>query len=134
MKHVSWIALAGVLALSLAAGIALAGGNGGQSYSDCLKNAPTTAAMQACITKEYKRVDGLLNKVYGQLAHAKIDKALLLAAETKWIAFRDADCKFAGSFNAGGSLAAINQGDCLITDEAARLKQLQSYLKQATSP
>ncbi len=132
MKHAPWLALAAALAL-LAAGLAMAAGRGSQDYSTCLKGAQTTAAMQACITKEYKRVDGLLNKTYGQLAKTNVDKALLLDAEKKWISFRDADCKFAASFNAGGSLAAINQGDCLITDEAARLKQLQSYLKQATS-
>jgi uncharacterized protein YecT (DUF1311 family) len=105
---------------------------GGQSYAQCLKTAQTTAAMQACITAEHKRVDAQLNKVYGQLAKAGVDKPLLLKAENNWIAFRDADCKFVASFNAGGTLASVNQGDCLITNEAARVKQLQSYLKQAT--
>jgi uncharacterized protein YecT (DUF1311 family) len=104
----------------------------GGSYSSCLKNAPTTADMQACITTELKRVDAKLNEVYKQLiAVPGVDKKALIKAENAWIGFRDSDCKFVASLNAGGSIATINQGDCLITKTTARTRELQSYLKQA---
>jgi uncharacterized protein YecT (DUF1311 family) len=103
----------------------------GGNYSSCIKNAQTTLAMQACITAEYKRVDALLNATYKKLIGTSgVDKAKLISAEKAWITFRDADCKFAGSLNAGGSLASINVGTCLIDDTVARAKELQIYLKQ----
>ncbi len=104
------------------------------SYSTCLKNAKTTVAMLACITIEYRRVSAQLSSVYRKLrATPGIDKQKLAAAESRWIAFRDADCKFAGSLNAGGSLQSVDVGTCLIDQTTTRIKQLQLY-QQAASP
>src|SRR2546427_9734806 len=92
------------------------------SYSSCLKKAATTAAMQHCVSVEWARVQAQLASAYAKLStKSGVNKTLLAAAQSRWLAFRTADCKFAGSFNAGGSLATINQGDCLITDTAARV-------------
>jgi uncharacterized protein YecT (DUF1311 family) len=105
---------------------------GAGSYSTCLKNAKTTAAMLACINTEYKRVSALLTTVYRKLlGTAGIDKQKLAAAESRWLAFRDADCKFAGSLNAGGSLESVDVGTCLIDDTTARIKQLRLYQSAA---
>jgi uncharacterized protein YecT (DUF1311 family) len=102
------------------------------SYSTCLKNAKATAAMLACINTEYKRVSALLTTVYRKLlATPGINWQKLAAAENRWIAFRDADCKFAGSLNAGGSLESVDVGTCLVEQTSARIKQLQLY--QATA-
>jgi uncharacterized protein YecT (DUF1311 family) len=107
---------------------------GALSYSICLKTATTTAAMLACIGTEYSRVSALLNSVYRKLlATPGIDKQKLAAAQRRWLAFRDADCKFAGSLNAGGSLESVDVGTCLIDDTTARIKQLQLY-QSAASP
>jgi uncharacterized protein YecT (DUF1311 family) len=104
------------------------------SYSTCLKNAKTTAAMRACISTEYKRVSALLATVYRKLlATSGINKQKLTAAENRWLAFRDADCKFAGSLNAGGTLESVDIGTCLIDDTTARIKQLQLY-QQVAAP
>jgi uncharacterized protein YecT (DUF1311 family) len=104
------------------------------SYVTCLKNAKTTAAMLACINTEYRRVGELLNRAYGQLlATPGIDKQKLAAAQKRWLAFRDADCKFAGSINAGGTLESVDVGTCLIDDTTARIKELQLY-QAAASP
>ncbi len=102
------------------------------SYSTCLETAPTTAAMLACINTEYKRVSALLTTVYRKLlGTAGVDRQKLAAAESRWMAFRDADCKFAGSLNAGGSLESVDVGTCLIDDTTARIKQLQLYQQSA---
>ena len=104
------------------------------SYATCLKNAQTTAAMLACINTEYRRVSALLTTVYRKLlGTAGINKQKLAAAENRWLAFRDADCKFAGSLNAGGTLESVDVGTCLIDDTTARIKQLQLY-QSAASP
>jgi uncharacterized protein YecT (DUF1311 family) len=105
---------------------------GALSYSVCLKTATTTAAMLACIGTEYSRVSALLNSVYRQLrATHGIDGRKLATAESRWLAFRDADCKFAGSLNAGGSLQAVDVGTCMIDDTTARIKQLRLYQQSA---
>lgn len=104
------------------------------SYATCLKTATTTAAMLACINTEYRRVSALLGSVYRKLlATPGVDKQKLAAAESRWTAFRDADCKFAGSLNAGGSLESVDVGTCLIDDTTARIRQLQLY-QQAAGP
>jgi len=106
----------------------------GIPYVPCLKNAKTTAAMLACINTEYRRVSALLTRVYRKLlATPGVDKQKLAAAESRWIAFRDADCKFAGSLNAGGSLEAVDVGTCMVDQTTTRIKQLQLY-QQAASP
>jgi uncharacterized protein YecT (DUF1311 family) len=106
----------------------------GIPYVPCLKNAKTTVAMLACINTEYRRVSALLNRVYRKLLGTPgVDKQKLAAAESRWLAFRDADCKFAASINAGGSLESVDVGTCLIDDTTVRIKQLQLY-QSAASP
>jgi uncharacterized protein YecT (DUF1311 family) len=87
--------------------------------------------MQKCIDVESARLEGLLAKVYGRLA-AKSNKRLLAAAEKRWLAYRTADCKFAASRNAGGSLAPIDAGECRIDDTTQRVASLETYLKLAS--
>ena len=49
----------------------------GASYSACLRNAGTTAAMLACINTEYRRVSTLLTTVYHKFgcSHAMVSAA-----------------------------------------------------------
>ncbi len=103
------------------------------SYSTCLKNAKTTVVMLTCIGAEYARVSALLNRVYLKLLGTPgIDKQRLAAAESRWLAFRSADCQFAGSLHAGGSLAAVDAGTCLVGQTTTRIKQLQLYQQTAS--
>jgi len=103
------------------------------SYSTCLKNAKTTVAMLTCIGAEYARVSALLNRVYLKLLGTPgIDKQRLAAAESRWLAFRSADCQFAGSLHASGSLAAVDAGTCLVDQTTTRIKQLQLYQQTAS--
>ena len=130
------LALIGVAAVLLAgAGSALAVGSASTSptdYASCLKKAGTTTAMQACISAELKRLTGLMNGAYNSLAGtAGVDKASLASAQSKWLAFRAADCKFAGTLNAGGSLQSIDVGTCTVDLTQARLTELRVYQKQA---
>ena len=130
------LALIGVAVVLLAgAGSALAVGSASSSptdYASCLKKAGTTSAMQACITAELKRLTGLMNSAYKSLSGtAGVDKAALAASQSKWLAFRSSDCKFAGTLNAGGSLQSIDVGTCTVDLTSARLAELRVYQKQA---
>ena len=101
-------------------------------YASCLKKAATTAAMQDCINAEIKRLTGLLSSAYKTLSNtAGVNKASLAAAESRWLAYRSADCKFAGTLNAGGSLQSIDVGTCTVDLTSSRLTELRVYQKQA---
>lgn len=127
-----------VAALALVAGtgaaLALAGGTkqaAAGNYSSCIKNARTTAAAEACIATELKRVNGVMNAAYRKLlATSGVDKAKLTAAQAKWVSFRDADCSFSGSINAGGSLEPIDVGTCKVDLTTTRASELQTFQKQ----
>jgi uncharacterized protein YecT (DUF1311 family) len=100
------------------------------AYTECLAKANTTPAIKACITAEQGRVDAELNQVRQQLV-TKLDaseKALFVKAEQSWIAFREAECKFAASRFAGGSVAAVAERICLIDLTVQRTTDLRTHL------
>ena len=101
----------------------------------CLKTAQTTAAMNDCVGKAYSTAKSELADAYAKALAGKGlapgDKRLLAAAEAKWIVFRDADCSYAASLNAGGTLSAVVQGICLVRDTVDRANALQDYLTTA---
>jgi uncharacterized protein YecT (DUF1311 family) len=130
------LALVGIVAVLLAgAGSAFAltrSSRGPADYATCLKKAGSTAAMEDCINAELKRLTGQLSSAYKALAGtAGVDKAALAAAQSRWVAFRTSDCKFAGTLNAGGSLQAVDVGTCTVDLTSARLAELRVYQKQA---
>jgi uncharacterized protein YecT (DUF1311 family) len=101
-------------------------------YASCIKKARTTVAAEACISAEIKRLTGLLNSAYKTLlANPGVSKTALAAAESRWLSFRAADCKFAGTLNAGGSLQPIDVGTCTVDLTSTRLLELRNYEKQA---
>ena len=65
-----------------------------KEYQACNQKAVAQADLNACASDEATRVDGQLNKVYGQvLAAAAGDAdavAKIKAAERAWVAYRDA--------------------------------------------
>ena len=48
------------------------------------------------------------------------------------LAFRSADCQFAGSLHAGGLLAAVDAGTCLVGQTTTWVRQLQLYQQTAS--
>jgi uncharacterized protein YecT (DUF1311 family) len=89
--------------------------------------------MNECADASYKQADAKLNVVYKQItARLKHDPAktkLLVNAETAWVAFRDAECKFAASASAGGSIYPMVVSGCLERLTIARTKDLTAYSK-----
>jgi len=122
-----------VLAAGAGSALALTSGPAAKTdYAGCLKKAGTPSAMQACINAEIKRLNGQLATAYKKLlGTANVDKTALTAAQSRWIAFRTADCKFAVTLNAGGSLQAIDVGTCTVDLTSARLAEIRVFQKQA---
>jgi uncharacterized protein YecT (DUF1311 family) len=130
------VAILAVLAAGAGSALALTGSSKGPAartdYASCLKKAGTTAAMQACISAEIKRLSGQLASAYKKLlGTANVNTSALAAAQSRWIAFRTSDCKFAGTLNAGGSLQAIDVGTCTVDLTSARLAEIRVFQKQA---
>lgn len=78
------------------------------AYPDCQRRAAgVEAQLKLCAAAELTRRDDELNGVYRSLL-AKVDPSrqpLLRASERAWVAFRDAECTFRASAEAGGSNA-----------------------------
>lgn len=99
--------------------------------ADC-DHTTTQTNMNACADQAYKQSDAELNRVYKQItSRLKDDKAarkLLLTSQRDWLAFRDAECAFATSTSARGSIYPMLVAQCRDALTRKRVKQLESYL------
>jgi uncharacterized protein YecT (DUF1311 family) len=104
---------------------------GGASATDCA-NATSQSAMDECADISYKKADATLNADYrtilGKLKSDPAKTKLLASAETAWIVFRDAECKFSASATAGASIYPMMVTGCLERLTLARVKDLKTYL------
>lgn len=100
-----------------------------KQHAICMdKYAGTTVGMIDCITAETKRQDAQLNKAYKALM-VKLSaprKAQLQEAQRAWIKYRDANCGFYYDPD-GGTLAAVNANDCVMSATASRARELESF-------
>jgi uncharacterized protein YecT (DUF1311 family) len=89
------------------------------------------ASMNQCAAKELTDLDTRLNRHYkAQMAwlDSPAKRQALKDAQVKWIAFRDADCRYeAGKAQDGGSMWPLVQARCLIKHTEVRVKQLEDY-------
>jgi uncharacterized protein YecT (DUF1311 family) len=86
-----------------------------------------TPAMQDCIAEELERQDRRLNTTYQTLMGSVSEKrrTQLRDAQRKWIAFRDANCRFYFDPD-GGSAARLASNECVVTLTARRAEELQN--------
>lgn len=98
----------------------------------CYKKAQSQAELTECSVNDLKQVDDTLNKLYKQMeSRLKGDddtKKLLIEAQKKWVAFRDAECTLSTVRTAGGSINAMNFNSCAAGLTQARVKDFQTYL------
>jgi uncharacterized protein YecT (DUF1311 family) len=68
----------------------------------------TQNGLDVCADAAYKKADAALNAAYKEIIRRLKDDAattkMLVAAQRTWIAYRDAECDFSSSANAGGSI------------------------------
>lgn len=119
------------LALTLGASTAALAEEPSASYTACMDSANTTVAMGHCIKTETTQQDARLNKAYKGLM-GKLDdaqKKRLRGVQRNWISYRDANCQFHGSAYAGGTLAGVAAGTCLMDMTRERAAELERLLK-----
>jgi len=109
-------------------------GRGGQACvgrisKPCMKEpgGETTAGMKMCTGRELKTWDALLNAEYRRLLGGLEAKSQekIRAAQRAWIAMRDGDCALPYDTFAGGTLAGVVAGSCLLDHTATRALQLR---------
>jgi len=90
------------------------------------------AEMNICADHAFKKSDAELNAAYkqieGRLSDDPASKKLLVASQRAWVAFRDAECTFASSGVAGGSMQPFIQSSCLEDLTKKRVTDLKGYL------
>jgi uncharacterized protein YecT (DUF1311 family) len=99
---------------------------------DCA-NATSKMAMNVCADQAYRMADAELNTVYSQitdrLKHDKDSAKLLVNAQKAWLTFRDAECTFATSASAQGSVYPMLVAQCRDGLTSKRIDELKAYLR-----
>lgn len=99
--------------------------------ADSCANVTTQAQMNECAAADFKKADADLNAAYKK-AQARLEgqddqKKRLQTAQRAWIAFRDAECAFAGG--QGGSVSPMNDMMCQTRLTEVRSADLTKYLE-----
>jgi uncharacterized protein YecT (DUF1311 family) len=111
----------------IAAGVVL--GAASAQAADC-RDAASQAEMNVCASKAYEKADAELNAAYRELKERAQEETakLLVAAQRAWVTFRDAECAFAASGSAGGSVQPMVVSNCLEDITRKRTTELKAYL------
>lgn len=114
----------------------------GRSANRCMEVTPSgysNRVMAACLKRETKLWDGLLNASYQSLrgndrqtdAASGGNRAIALRdMQRAWIAFRDASCKYEYSQWAGGSGAGTAHASCVMNMTGRQAMVLDTMLAQ----
>lgn len=123
--------MAAAVCALLAGGASSAPAATGGAYERCLQTAATTLATAECNAVELRRVQRLHADAYRRLtaAFSADRRKLLVVAERRWQAFRDAECDLAASQAAGGTLEPIVSVACAIRLTVDRTAQLKRHLR-----
>ncbi|WP_149195397.1 lysozyme inhibitor LprI family protein [Luteimonas suaedae] len=99
---------------------------------DCYSKAQSQAELTACSEHDLKPVDDELNKLYREMEARLEDdddtKKLLIDAQRKWMAFRDAECNLSAARSSGGSAYPMNFNNCATDLTQRRVNDFQGYL------
>ena len=130
------LALLVITAVVAAVAFALAGGGasaaiGRDSYSNCLRHADSTFAMDQCVATERRRLKPLLAAAYNKLLtdpdSNKQRRHLIAVSEKAWTSYMKHDCIYAGSQAQGGTLQPIIEGECLVSRTRTRIRDLRTF-------
>ncbi|MFC5525145.1 lysozyme inhibitor LprI family protein [Rhodanobacter ginsengisoli] len=101
------------------------------AHADDCAHATTQAAMTLCADQAYRNADAEMNVVYRQvLGRLKGDKdgtQLLVTAQRRWLAFRDAECARSTSASAQGSIHSMLLSQCRADLTRKRIGELEAY-------
>jgi uncharacterized protein YecT (DUF1311 family) len=95
----------------------------------CLARAQSTFELDRCAGNAYMAELRVLARVYARaLRSTQGDRAQLVRAQQRWLAFRAADCAYAESRYRGGTIAPVQRTLCLLRDTSERVAALRGYL------
>ena len=106
---------------------------------DC-KDRRTQFDLNVCSFRDSLRTEIELNRGWEAAAayaramdgHKSLEFRRLLAAQRKWIAYRDAQCAVeAGPRESGGTIWALIQNSCMEKLAKARIAELREYVESA---
>lgn len=103
-----------------------------QTYERCQEQSGgVTVRLRACDAVELRARNAVLNQTYTMLMRAlpPARRDSLRAAERAWIGFRDAECAFRTTAEAGGSAAPLVTSACHLELTAARIQELRRALR-----
>jgi uncharacterized protein YecT (DUF1311 family) len=93
----------------------------------------TQPGLNSCAEANYEKADVALNRAYKEIIRRLKDDAatakLLVTAQKAWIAYRDAECAFSASANAGGTIYPMVMAICLEAVTKERTRALGVFLK-----
>lgn len=101
----------------------------------CYNKAQSQSDLTQCSLDDLKKSNDSLNTLYkemeARLTGDSESRKLLVDAQKKWIAFRDAECTFSTVRSAGGSINPMNVNTCANALTLSRIKDFQTYLNCA---
>lgn len=97
---------------------------------DCDARAPDQMTLNRCAVRRYQAIDAKLNEVYRTMIkkYDARNRALLLASEKAWLAYRDAECTFETAPVEGGSFHTLVYYECLSGMTTRRVNELNEQL------
>jgi uncharacterized protein YecT (DUF1311 family) len=104
--------------------------------NDLCETLSNTIEMNACAKQQFDVQDSLLNRAYSRLiaelpatnsqgVSGDSPRKLLVTAQRKWLAFRDADCSAQEKVYQNGSARTVMFLDCLRERTEQRIKELE---------
>jgi uncharacterized protein YecT (DUF1311 family) len=92
------------------------------SAADPCADPQDQSTMNICAENDYQKADQKLTTLYKSFRPVP---AKLKEAERAWIAYRDAECDFEGSFAEGGSMQPMLVSGCMATLTKERIATLK---------
>ena len=95
-------------------------------------NPKTQGEMNQCAADDYQAADAALNQVYQKLTSLldEGEKAELKEAESAWIKYRDAHCRFVSDEYKGGTAEPMVYDGCLTDVTKNRTTELRAQIKE----
>lgn len=92
------------------------------------RSAGSNADITQCFYDAYKKADGDLNRVYGEIRKilAVEESEKLRTTQRLWIQFRDSNCAAEKDLYAGGSAAPMVYAACMEADTRQRVAELKT--------
>jgi len=126
------IAFYAIVWLTILAGLSPALAQAATDADVCMSTAQSQSAMNRCAGQQFRASDTRLNNQYRELKQrlkaSPDQQALLLTAQRRWLAYRDAECAFNASSVAGGSAQPMVRLLCMTQATDQRNKTLDYYL------